>query len=190
MPDVSPSVLVVVDVQRGFADPVWGRGANPACEDNVAELLAAWRSRDWPVVLVRHDSVQADSPLRPGQPGNDLTPLVDGPHDLLVTKTVNSAFYGTPDLDGWLRERGHDRLVVCGITTNHCCETTTRMAGNLGYDTTFVLDATRAFDLPAPDGTVVPAEEVMRVTGANLDGEFARVTSTAALLEDLAPRQP
>ena len=110
------------------------------------------------MVLVRHDSTSPDSPLRPGQAGNDLVENVTGPHDLLIVKSVNSAFYGTPSLDDWLRAEGISRVTVCGITTNHCCETTARMAGTLGYETAFVLDATRTFDRVGPDGEVVSAE--------------------------------
>jgi nicotinamidase-related amidase len=102
---------------------------------------------------------------------------IDGPHDLLVVKSVNSAFYGEPNLDSWLRSQGLDDVVVCGITTNHCCETTARMAGNLGYRVKFVLDATRTFDKVMPDGSVISAAELMRTTAANLHGEFAVVVN-------------
>jgi nicotinamidase-related amidase len=98
--------------------------------------------------------------------------------DLLVAKTVNSAFLGTPDLAAWLRARDLERIAVCGITTNHCCETTARMGANLGFDVLFVLDATHAFDLRGPDGAVVDADTLARVTAANLHGEFAEVVST------------
>lgn len=173
--------LVVIDVQQGFDDPAWGRRDNPACEDNIQRLLGAWRAAGRPVVVVRHDSASATSSLRPGQPGNDLRAGIEG--DVLVTKSVNSAFYGEPDLQAWLDDRGIRRLTICGVTTNHCCETTARMAGNLGYDVTFVIDATHTFDRPAPDGGVIPAEEISRVTAANLDGEFATVVTTAGVLD-------
>ena len=182
LPDLDRLALVVVDVQAGFADPSWGRRDNPAWEDNVARLLQRWRERGRPVVLVRHDSREPGSTLAPGQPGNALLPDVDGPHDLLVVKHVNSSFHGTPDLDAWLRERGLGGLVVAGITTNHCCETTARVGGNLGHTVLFALDATCTFDRTGPDGTVVPAEELARVTATNLHGEFATVVSTAQLL--------
>ena len=175
--------LVVVDVQQGFADSSWwGRRDNPACEDNVLRLLQEWRARSRPVVLVRHDSENPSSPLSPAQAGNALLPGVDGPHDLLVVKSVNSSFHGSPDLDAWLREQDLDGIVVCGITTNHCCETTARMGGNLGHRVLFALDATHTFAREGPDGEVVPAEVLATVTAANLDGEFATVVSTAELL--------
>ena len=96
-----------------------------------------------------------------------------------MTKTVNSAFYGTPDLDGWLRAEGINEITICGITTNHCCETTARMAGNLGYEVAFAIDATFTFDRLDPDGLVVSAEDLSRITATNLHGEFATVVTTA-----------
>ncbi len=176
------NTLIAIDVQEGFGDPAWGERSNPDCEANIDSLLRAWRARGLPVVLVRHDSSSPTSPLRPGAPGNDLMPFVHGPHDLLVTKTVNSAFYGEPDLDAWLRERGITEVTICGITTNHCCETTARMAGNLGYDVTFVIDATATFPRTGPDGRVFSGAELAAVTAANLDGEFAHVATTAQVL--------
>ena len=113
--------LIVVDVQKGFEDPVWGPRDNPACEENIGALIQAARRRGDALVYVRHDSNQPGSPLFPGQPGNELMEFVDGTPDLLVAKSVNSAFLGDPPLEPWLRERGIGAITICGITTNHCC---------------------------------------------------------------------
>lgn len=180
---MAAEALIVVDVQKAFADPRWGQRNNPACEDNVGALIDDFRRRGEPVVFVRHDSREPGSPLRPDQPGNEFQDVVAGEPDLLVTKHVNSAFLGTPDLGGWLRGEGIDRIAVCGIQTNFCCETTARMGGNLGFDVRFVLDATHTFDLPAPDGSVIPADLLARVTAANLHGEFATVVDTRSYLD-------
>ncbi|MEN9740063.1 MAG: hypothetical protein RLZ72_329 [Actinomycetota bacterium] len=177
-----PAVLIVVDVQNGFLDPYWGPSNNPGCEDNVRALLSHWRENDWPVVLVQHGSPSPRSPLHPGQPGHDLQPGIDGTADLRIHKTVNSAFYGTPDLKAWLELNNYTELVVCGIMTNFCCETTARMGGNMGYDVKFALDATRTFDHKALDGSMIPAETMYQVTAANLNDEFATVVNTAQLL--------
>jgi nicotinamidase-related amidase len=176
--------LIVVDVQRAFDDAgFWGARNNPACEGNVARLIQDFRGRGEPVVFVRHDSLEEGSPLAPGHPGNAFKPEVAGDPDLLVTKHVNSAFLGEPDLGRWLSERGIDRIAVCGIQTNMCCETTARMGGNLGYDVRFVIDATCTFDHTGPDGETFPADLLARVTAANLDGEFATVVTTADYLK-------
>jgi nicotinamidase-related amidase len=175
--------LVVVDVQQAFADAAyWGRRNNPGCEANIAALLAAWRAHGRPVVFVRHDSDEPDSPLRPDRPGHAWQPIVDGEPDLLVAKRVNSAFHGAPDLDAWLRAQDLEGIVVCGITTNHCCETTARVGGNLGHRVLFALDATHTFDRTGPDGTVVTADELARATAANLHDEFAQVVATRDLV--------
>lgn len=176
---MSQAALIVIDVQQGFRDRThWGPRNNPDAEANIERLIDRWRGAQRPVVLVRHDSTEPQSPLRAGQPGNDFEPFVHGDHSLLVTKTVNSAFYGDPDLHAWLQSENIDQLVICGITTNHCCETTARMAGNLGYDVTFVLDATYTNDRDSLDGVTISADELSRTTAANLAGEFATVAMT------------
>jgi nicotinamidase-related amidase len=183
MPELDRTALVVVDVQQAFDDAeYWGRRNNPACEENIAALIRAWRAASRPVVFVRHDSDEPASPLRPDEPGNAFQPVVAGEPDLLVTKHVNSAFHGEPDLAGWLRGRDITGVAVCGITTNHCCETTARVGGNLGFDVLFALDATHTFDREGPDGTVMTADELSRATATNLHGEFATVVRTEDLL--------
>ena len=153
------TALIVIDVQNGFNDPGWGTRNNPHAEANIAALAQAWQDARDPIVLVRHDSAKADSPLRPGQPGNDLQSLLDGIRPtLLFGKSVNSAFLGEVDLDAWLRKRGIGQLVVCGIQTNMCVDTTARMGGNLAYEVTVPIDATYTFQTKGPDGTVLSAD--------------------------------
>jgi nicotinamidase-related amidase len=190
MPQPSPSsiALIVVDVQKGLDDTThWGPRNNPDCEKNISILICQ------PIVFVRHDSTEVTSPLRPDTPGNAFKTCITGSPDLLVTKTVNSAFYGEPSLHEWLgRRRIHD-IAICGITTNHCCETTARMGGNLGYRVSFIIDATHTFDRAAIDGSKILADDIVRVTGANLQGEFADVISTqqgVALLKQLTGVTP
>ena len=176
----------MVDVQKAFDDAdIWGPRNNPACDENVRALIEAWRANGQPVVFVRHDSLEQGSPLRPGQPGNDLKDAVAGRPDLLVTKHVNSAFHGDPDLAGWLRENDIAEVVICGIQTNMCCETTARVGANLGFGVRFALDATHTFDLAAPDGGILSADELARVTAANIDAEFGRVVTTADAIAGL-----
>src|SRR5829696_8530276 len=177
------TALIVVDVQQAFDDAgYWGRRNNPACEANVAALIEEWRAHGRPVVFVRHDSGEDVSPLRPDGPGNAFKPEVSGEPDLLVTKQVNSAFHGEPDLAGWLRGRDLERIAICGITTNHCCETTARVGANVGFDVFFVLDATHTFDRTGPDGTTMTADELARATATSLHGEFATVVTTDDLV--------
>lgn len=183
------TALIVVDMQNGFYAASWGNTVNyPGCENNVELLLRAWSERKMPIVIVRHDSINPSSPLFSGAPGNALQESVGAvPADLVVAKTVNSSFYGTPDLEQWLRSSGIEHIVVCGIQTNMCVETTARMGGNLGFDVIVPLDATRTFDLAGPDGTVIPATALMQATAANLHGgEFAQVLSTQDVLDWLA----
>ncbi|MGW3248376.1 cysteine hydrolase family protein [Streptomyces sp. NPDC001070] len=184
------AALVVVDVQKGFEEEFWGRRNNPDAEENIAALIDAWQSSGRPVVFVRHDSpAGSSSPLRVGHTGNDFKDFVrerrgrgSGP-ELLVTKSVNSAFYGEPDLDAWLKGAGIGQIVIAGIQTNMCNETTARMGGNLGYEVFFPLDAMHTFDLEGPFGWTVTADELSRATAVSLHGgRFARVVGTRELL--------
>jgi nicotinamidase-related amidase len=177
--------LIVIDVQKGFSEwDVKGQRNNPACEENVAKLILAWRSKNQPVVFVKHNSTSPTSVLRPGQEGNDFKEVITGEPDLLVTKSVNSAFYGEPDLYQWLTSNEISQVAICGIQTNMCCETTARMSGNLGLDTWFVLDATHTF-AKSFQGTTISAEDLARTTSVNLAGEFAEVIDTAEAIARL-----
>jgi len=177
------AALIVVDVQEGLADPGGGERNNPEAESNIARLLAAWRNSGRPVRHVVHDSIEPDSQLRPGLPGNAIQgAATPEPAEPIYRKNVNSAFIGT-SLESDLREHGIDTLVVVGLTTNHCVSTTVRMAGNLGFTTFVVSDATAAFRRPALDGSLRPAEAVHSGALSDLHGEFATVVDTAELLQ-------
>ncbi|MER6302418.1 cysteine hydrolase family protein [Kitasatospora sp. NPDC001539] len=179
----SDAVLLLIDVQQGFEDQdFWGPRDNPDAEQRIAELITAWQATGRPIVTVQHAS--RVGPLVEGTPGYRLKDLAAAlTPDLHVTKTVNSAFYGTPDLHAWLQERGARQLVVTGIMTNVCNETTTRMAGNLGYDAIFPTDAMHTFDMTGPDGVTVPAAELARATATTLHAmRFAKVVTTETVL--------
>lgn len=180
------ATLLVVDAQVAFDDPFWGRRNNPEADSNLEQLVSRFVETERPVVVIRHDSVNPDGLLHPSHPGHQLKHYVrDLTPALLVTKSVNSSFHGSPDLNQWLRERDVRQIVVAGMTTNHCCETTARVGGNLGYDVYFVLDATHTFDRTGPDGVTLSADDLARATAANLHEEFATVTDTAHILAAL-----
>ena len=175
----------MIDVQKGFSTfDVSGERNNPECENNISTLIDAWRARGLPIVFVRHDSESETSVLRPGQEGNDFKNALSGEPDLLVSKSVNSAFYGTPDLDAWLKQNGIIHLALCGIQTNMCCDVTARMAGNLGYDVWFVIDAMHTFAKTA-NGVKLTAEQLSDATAVNLQGDFAEVISTEQVVTRL-----
>lgn len=180
------AVLLVVDVQKGFDGYNESLHRNtPALESNIARLLDAWRRTKRPVIFVQHVSKEKDSPLRPNQPGveikDEVRPL---PGEPVVQKSVNSAFIGT-SLEADLRQRGQTTVVVTGMQTNYCVSTTVRMAGNLGFDTYVVSDATATFDNTGPDGRVWPAQVLHDVSLADLHGEFATVVDTQGVLNQL-----
>ncbi|MEU1182224.1 cysteine hydrolase family protein [Streptomyces sp. NPDC005820] len=185
------AALVVVDVQKGFEEAgFWGPRNNPGADDNIAALIDVWQASGRPVVFVRHDSVKPGSPLRLGYEGNELKSYVEERRgkgagaELFVTKTVNSAFLGTPDLGAWLGAAGISQIVLAGIQTNMCVETTARMGGNLGYDVVVAYDATHTFDLVGPFGWRRSAEELAQASAVSLHGGgFARVVTTREVVD-------
>lgn len=176
--------LIVIDVQRAFDDPAWGVRNNPHAESSVARLLAAWREHDAPIVHVRHRSTSEGGLFTGDRLAFKPEAMpIDG--EPIIEKTVNSAFIGT-DLSDLLGERGAHTLVIAGLTTDHCCSTTARMAANLGFETWFVSDATATFGRMAPDGTEIDAETMHRTALASLNGEFARVMDVDRTIAELA----
>ena len=189
MSDDPPSLtaLIVVDVQRAFDEweAAGKRRNNPDAVARIADLLSAFRDRGAPIFHIRHASTRPNSSFAPGATGypvKDEAREIEG--EPVIVKRVNSAFIGT-DLEARLRAAGIKTLVICGATTNHCVETTTRMAGNLGFDARLVRDATWTFDRTGPDGDAHSAEDIHAMTLANLNGEFARIVLAAEAIAGL-----
>jgi nicotinamidase-related amidase len=181
------TALIVIDVQRAFDEweAAGKRRNNPEAVARIVELLAAFRKSGAPIFHIRHESMRPDSSFAPGRTGGEVKDeareIADEP---VIVKRVNSAFIGT-DLEARLREAGIRTLVICGATTNHCVETTTRMAGNLGFDARLVRDATWTFERVGPDGDAHSAEDIHAMTLANLNGEFARIVSASEAIAAL-----
>lgn len=178
------AALIVVDVQQGFREAAYFGGGrnNPQAEQHIAQLLAAWRSSGRPIFHIKHNSTEPKSPLCPGQSGNEFKPeAMPQGDEPIIAKNVNSAFIGT-DLEQHLRSAGIQQLVIVGLTTNHCVSTTTRMAGNLGFETILVGDATAAYDRVGIDGKMFSAQLIHETALASIHGEFATVMNTADVL--------
>jgi nicotinamidase-related amidase len=187
IPETHRATLLLIDLQNGFDALSWGLRNNPFAEERAADLLRTFRMSGRSVIHVRHMSTSPTSPLRPGQSGNDFKPATaPWPGEQVIEKSVNSAFIGTT-LEADLRRAGCFELVIAGLTTNHCVSTTARMAGNLGFPTWVVSDATAAFDRVGPDGVEHHAEEVHSLALSDLHGEFATVIDTATVIEALRP---
>jgi nicotinamidase-related amidase len=187
---MTPPTLIVIDVQRAFEDPGWGPRNNPEAEGRIAEAIAAWRERGAPIVHVRHASSDPGGRFVPGTDAFEFKPEArprEG--EPVITKDVNSAFIGT-DLEGRLREQGVETVALVGLTTDHCCSTTARMAGNLGFETWVLDDAMATFDRRAPDGELIAADVMHRTALASLHDEFAEVLTTRAAVERLVSAVP
>jgi len=177
------ATLIVIDVQKAIDHPSWGERNNPQAERNIRALLQAWRDAGGPIYHIRHDSTDAESHYRPGQPGNEFKPEarpLSG--EVVIAKRTNSAFIGT-DLEARLRGAGQKVLVIAGVITNNSVEATVRMAGNLGFDTYLVEDAIFTFGRKDWNGTWRSAAEVHAMSLANLDGEYCTVVGTEEVLD-------
>ncbi len=179
------TALIIIDVQKGFDNPKWGERNNLQAEENIERLLQAWRDSDRPVFHIQHLSISPDSVLNANSPGSEIKDIVkpiDG--EQIVQKHVNSAFIGT-NLEQMLRDKKIETLVITGLTTPHCVSTTTRMAGNFGFETYLVSDATAAFEIVGHNGKHYSAEEIHETALATLHEEFATVIETETVLKNI-----
>jgi nicotinamidase-related amidase len=186
------TALIVVDAQVAFEE--WEsegqRRNNPQAVANMTRLLNVFRGTGAAIFHIRHAGTRVESRFRPDRPGFQvMKPLQEVAGEPVIVKNVNSAFIGT-DLEPRLRNGGISCLVIVGITTNHCVETTARMAGNLGFDTKLVADATYTFDRVGPDGIRHTAQQIQQMTLSNLSGEFAEIVHTAEVVANLKALGP
>jgi nicotinamidase-related amidase len=182
------AALILIDAQMAFVE--WERTGqrrnNPDAVENMARLLNAFRRGGLAIFHIRHASTEKDSALRPERSGHQPIPQArEAAGEPVIVKHVNSAFIGT-DLEQRLRGAGHQVLVIAGITTNHCVETTTRMAGNLGFEAQLVGDACYTFDRVGFNGRVESAEAIHDMTLSNLNGEFASIVTAGAVIAAVA----
>ena len=175
-------LLLLIDLQKAIDHPSWGKRNNPQAEDNIATLLTHWREHQLPIIHIKHMSTASDSHYRPNQSGNDFKniaiPLVD---EEVIEKQSNSAFINT-SLEKNLRDQNIQKVVIVGVITNNSVEATARMSGNLGFNTTVISDATFTFDMQDYTGNWHSAETIHNISLANLEGEYAHITSTADIL--------
>ena len=178
------TALIPIDVQQGF-DLIKAKRNNPTMEENGRHLLSVWRQRASRIMHVQHKSVNPQGLFHPAHSGYDFragfAPL---PGELLINKSVNSAFIGT-DLDLQLRRARVDTVVLFGMTTDMCVSTTARHASNLGYKTIVISDACACFAVKDKQGEI-SAEDVHRIHLATLAEEFATVVTTDTSLKSLA----
>lgn len=181
--------LLLIDVQESFRQrPYWVEAeATPYLRAQNA-LVAACRAAAVPVVRIFHvdGPKSADNPfslesgfVRP------LAGLAEVAPAATFTKTRHSALVGT-GLDVWLTQNGIGRVIVSGIRTEQCCETTARHASDLGFAVDYVTEATLTFDMQHEDGSPLPAAAIRARTAAVLRDRFARIRTVAQVADALA----
>ncbi|PAM95316.1 cysteine hydrolase [Flavobacterium sp. IR1] len=181
------AALILIDIQKGFDNiEYWGgERNNPSAEQNAGEILKLWRENEFPIFHVQHCSSNPNSLLNENNEGNEfkdeVKPLAG---EIIIKKNVNSAFIGT-DLKQQLDAAKIETLVILGLTTDHCVSTTTRMAGNFGYKTFLVSDASATFNKKGVEGQNFSAQLIHETALASLNGEFATVITTDFLKQNL-----
>jgi nicotinamidase-related amidase len=188
--------LIVIDVQESFQrHPGWATISNPGIVGQVNQLVDAARANGDLVIWVLHAEAGSDTVF---DPATGYVRLMDGltPRDgePVITKTSHNAFT-TTNLQQVLTSRGLGDVVICGIRTEQCCETTARVASDLGFGVTFVTDATATspiehWDAPAgrspaeilADPRTLQAADVVARTEYALAGRFATIRTVADLV--------
>lgn len=181
--------LILVDIQKGFEYEdfeYWGGCRNnPDAETKARELLDYWRQNSLPVFHVQHCSTNPESKFVEGKPGHPFQDIVKPiAREQTIKKNVHSAFIGT-DLKQQLDKTNTKKLVIAGLTTDHCVSTTARMAGDYGYDAYVVADATAAFGKEGADGQKFSADIIHGTALASLHKEFVTVITTKELKSGL-----
>jgi nicotinamidase-related amidase len=181
-----PTALLLIDVQQSFtARPYWSTTELPDFLAQTQTLLDGCVRLGVPVVQVFHTDGPAQAADNPFAQASGLVRPLDGlpafDAALRVEKHRHSALVGT-DLGVWLHQHGVRRLIVAGIRTEQCCETTTRHASDEGWEVDFVSAATLTFDMTTPAGTPLSAAQIRERTETVLAGRFATLCSVEQAL--------
>jgi nicotinamidase-related amidase len=180
------TALLVIDAQESFRHrPYWSDADTPAFFDRLQALVDGAKAGRIPIIQIFHVEDEGAFSLAGGHV-RTLAPLVVAP-DATFHKHRHSALVGS-GLPVWLTERGIRRLIVSGIRTEQCCETTTRQASDLGFEVDFVSDATLTFAMTARDGRVWSAAEIKARTELVLADRFARIATVEQALDGAAER--
>ncbi|NDY92376.1 cysteine hydrolase family protein [Ideonella livida] len=192
-PSTARTALLVIDVQTSFtARPYWTDADVPAFLAAVNTLVQGFAQAGLPIVRVLHHdgAEQADNPFALASglvaPLAGLQPFEPA---LEVLKHRHSALVGT-GLGHWLHQRGISRLVVCGIRTEQCCETTTRHASDEGWTVDYVPSATLTFDMLTPEGRRLSTAEIIERTCTVLAGRFATLCTPQEALVRAGAERP
>ncbi len=179
------AALLVIDVQKSFQHrPYWRDEDVPAFRQRLLELIAGCRARRVPVVHVLHQEVGSGGPFDPACGHVEVMDWLPSEPEAVFRKGVYSALLDS-GLREWLESRRITQIIVSGIRTEQCCETTTRHASDLGYEVVYVTEATLTFPMTHASGRVYTAAEIRERTEVVLAGNFARIATVAGALDVL-----
>lgn len=176
------AALLVIDVQQSFQHrPYWRDDDVPRFRARLLDLIAGCRARGVPVVHVLHEEPGSGGPFDPALGHvREVDWLPPDPDALFRKRTYSALMNG--DLRAWLASRGVGRLLVSGIRTEQCCETTTRHGCDLGFDMVYVAEATLTFPMAHASGRIYSPAEIRERSELVLAGNFARVATVPEAL--------
>ncbi len=180
------TALIVIDVQESFRHrPYFSSAEVHKYIQHQNALIEGCKRQGIPIVRVFHvegEKIASNAFAMESGHIKPLQGLADFDAALTVHKSRHSALVGT-GLDVWLTQQGIHKLIISGIRTEQCCETTTRHASDLGWQVDYVTDATLTFDMSNADGSILSAADIKSRTATVLDGRFARMCTVAQALE-------
>ena len=180
------TALIVIDAQESFRHrDYWDATDAAAFFDRLQALIDGAKARRIPIVQIFHVEDSGPFSLASGHV-RTLAPLSIAP-EVVFHKHRHSALVGS-GLPVWLTERGIRRLIVSGIRTEQCCETTTRHASDLGFEVDFVSEATLSFAMTGSDGRTWNAQEIRTRTELVLADRFARIATVEQALDGAIAR--
>jgi nicotinamidase-related amidase len=177
------TALLVIDVQRSFEHrPYWVDDDLPAFRENLSELVRRAEKKKVPIVRILHVEPEGHFSLASGL----VTPMgwLPEAHDIEFRKHVHNSFTDT-GLDRWLRGEKIERVLISGIRTEQCCETTARVGSDLGYQVDFITEATLTFPMKSATGRLFTANDIKERTELVLADRFARIRTVATCLDDV-----
>jgi nicotinamidase-related amidase len=184
---IAESALLVIDAQDSFMiSPRWAQRDNLEFERNVARLVKLYRDNGLPVFFFLHTDEDPgfETNSEHFKLMNFITPL---PGEPVIPKKTRNVFTSTglPEL---LLGKGVRRVVITGIQMEQCCETSTRVAADLGYAVDFVTEATMTFPIVNPNkpGEELSVEAIRERTEYVLRGRFARIATVDDIAAELS----
>lgn len=184
IPEIMSNILLLIDIQNDYFPGGKMELAHPVlAAENTAKILQLFRKKVLPVIYMQHIADKKASFFNPHTKGIEINSIVQPTaSEIIIQKSYPNSFRNTNLLE-LIRDYGMSDLVICGMMTHMCIESTVRAAYDLGFNCTIISDACATKDLIF-DSCHLPAENVQKTFLSALDGTFGKVMSTIEYLKN------